>query len=82
MNNEELNILKELLNTHTHYINEKTDALFKKMDNVLGQIANNKKDLEEKIQKVDRKTKWSKLFSFIGGIIGGFVAVITQKYWG
>jgi len=83
MNNKEMEYVKDLLETHTTYINKELNALSKKIDAVCVQITNNKKEIEQKIEKVEKKTRWYKTTSFAGGAFGGFLAIFTKGFfWG
>lgn len=83
MNNKEMEYVKDLLETHTTYINKEINRLSKKLDAVCAQITNNKKEIEQKIEKVEKKTRWYKTTSFAGGAFGGFLAIFTKGFfWG
>jgi len=83
MNNKEMEYMKDLLETHTTYINKELKTLSEKIDAVCTQITDNKKEIEQKIEKVEKKTKWYKTTSFVGGVFGGFLANLGKGFfWG
>jgi len=67
MDGQEIEMLRELLETHTRYINQKIEEIDQKIDNLR--------------QEINNKTRFNGYRSFLGGVIGGFVAVVTNWIW-
>ena len=67
MDGQEIRMLEELLQTHTQYINEKIEQIDQKID--------------ELKKEINSKTRFNGYRSFLGGVLGGFAAVVTQWIW-
>lgn len=75
MEQHEYNMIKDLIDTHAKYIDEKVDSVEKKMDRVCQKVDENITALTDKI---NAKTRWYSPLIFIGSAIGGFLAIVGK----
>jgi hypothetical protein len=75
MEQQEYLMIKDMIDTHAKYIDDKVDSLERQIDRVCQKVDNN---ITALTNKINAKTRWYSPLIFIGSAIGGFLALMGK----
>jgi hypothetical protein len=75
MERQEYLMIKDMIDAHAKYIDDKVDSLERQIDRVCQKVDNN---ITALTNKINAKTRWYSPLIFIGSAIGGFLALMGK----